>query len=286
MSANFSLIIEAEELYRNLDNPDWVIVDCRFNLLDPGWGEKEYEALHIPNAVYADLNRDLSGEKTAFSGRHPLPDAEKIQQVFSSLGISSLKQVVVYDTTGGSFAARLWFMLKLYGHANVAVLDGGFTFWHAQGYPFESGHRMNTREEFNGINHPELYVTTPMVEKRIHDPEWRVIDARAHERYAGIVEPIDPVAGHIPGALNRFHELNLTPEGLFKPAEQLRAEFTPLIDLAHPEKTIVYCGSGVTSAHHLIAMQLAGFPPPKLYIGSWSEWIRDPNRPVVHSETP
>ncbi len=285
-SKEYSLIISAAELSRNLQNPDWVIVDCRFSLADPDWGETEYQALHIPGAVYAHLDRDLAGSKTPETGRHPLPSDKKTTQVFSALGIDSSKQVIVYDATSGSFAARLWFMLNLYGHQRVAVLDGGFAYWHMQGYPIESVDHHNLPAQFSGSFHPEMVMTTPQMEQLIHDKDWRIIDARTHERYAGESEPIDPVAGHIPGALNRFHELNLDQNGLFKPDQTLKEEFMPLLDPQHIENTVVYCGSGVTSCHHLIAMKKAGLPLPKLYVGSWSEWIRDPARPIKQDKEP
>lgn len=285
-SEEFDLIISAEQLLNHLQDPDFVIVDCRFNLSDPGWGAIEYQALHIPGAVYADLNRDLAAPRTPASGRHPLPSEEQMTDVFSRMGIDGSKQVVCYDATSGSFAARLWFMLKLCGHENAAVLDGGFVHWHAGGFPIESGVNTNPPAHFLPKMHPEMIVSSVQVEALRLDPHWRIIDARAPERYAGVNEPIDPVAGHIPGAFNRFHELNLNPEGLFKSPGQLREEFSPLILPEHPENTIAYCGSGVTSAHHLIAMRLAGYPMPKLYVGSWSEWIRDPARPIKAEKTP
>lgn len=282
----YTLLISAAELARHLHQPDWVIVDCRFSLAEPDWGETEYKSIHIPGAVYAHLDRDLSGPKTPDVGRHPLPTAEKVFKVFSNLGIDNSRQVVVYDATSGSFAARLWFMLNLYGFTRVAVLDGGLVYWHAQGYPIESGENHNPAARFEGVYHPELMVTTAQVEQLIGNKDWRIIDARAAERYAAETEPIDPVKGHIPGALNRFHELNLDRDSLFKSPEQLKEEFIPLLNPEHPENTIVYCGSGVTSGHHLIAMKLAGLPAPKLYVGSWSEWIRDPSRPIKQDKKP
>jgi len=285
-SRDYSLIVSAEEVLANLLNPDWIIVDCRFSLADPTWGEAEYRALHIPGAVYADLDRDLSGTKTPAIGRHPLPSPQKTFEIFSKLGIDDSKQVVVYDATSGSFAARLWFMLKLYGFSRVAVLDGGFVFWHMQGFPIESGENHNPPAEFKGSYNPEMIVTTAQMERMIEDRDWHIIDARASERYAGDTEPIDPVAGHIPGALNRFHEFNLNGDGLFKSPNQLKDEFQPLLDRQHPERTVMYCGSGVTSCHHIIAMVLAGYPMPRLYPGSWSEWIRDPSHPIKQDRNP
>ncbi|MEN6570459.1 MAG: sulfurtransferase [Anaerolineaceae bacterium] len=283
---SYDLIISAEDLLKHLNDPKFVIVDCRFNLAEPDWGAIEYQALHIPGAVYADLDHDLAAPRTSTTGRHPLPSEEQMVTVFSRLGIDHSKQVICYDATSGSFAARLWFMLKFCGHETTAVLDGGFVNWHARGYPIESGINTNPPANFIPKMHPEMIVDTADVESLHLDTHWRLIDARAPERYAGINEPIDPVSGHIPGALNRFHEWNLNADGLFKSPGELRKEFAPLVDPEHPENTIAYCGSGVTSAHHLIAMRLAGFPMPKLYVGSWSEWIRDPARPIKVDKTP
>lgn len=277
----FDLIIQAEELFRHLHDPDYVIVDCRTNLSDPGWGQKDYTLNHILGAVYADLNLDLSGPRTALTGRHPIPSKEQMEAVFSRLGINSASQVVVYDTTSGSFAGRCWFLLKYCGHEKVALLDGGFNHWRDRGYPTETGTNVNAAREFVAELHSDMLVTTSQVENLRLDPHWRLIDARAPERYAGISEPIDPVAGHIHGALNRFHELNLTAEGVFKSPSHLKEEFSPLLLPDAPENTILYCGSGVTSIHDLIAMKLAGLPTPRLYAGSWSEWIRDPKHPIT-----
>ena len=276
----FDLIIQAEELFRHLHDPNYVIVDCRFNLSDPTWGENDYSLHHIPGAVYADLNRDLSAPRTSRSGRHPLPSKEQMEAVFSRMGIDAARQVVVYDTTSGSIAGRFWFLLKYCGHEKVALLDGGFVRWGSKGFPIETKVNKNPARKFIAELHPEMLVTTSQVEDLHRDPHWRLIDARAPERYAGSSEPIDPVAGHIPGAMNRFHENNLTGEGVYKSPAQLKQEYSPLLLTDAPENTILYCGSGVTSVHDLIAMKLAGFPTPRLYIGSWSEWIRDPKHPV------
>jgi len=283
---NYTLIVDAADLLRNLHDPDWVVVDCRFSLVDPDWGDTEYKALHIPGAVYAHLDRDLAGQKTPNTGRHPLPSSEEIMKTFSALGIDDSKQVVVYDATSGSYAARLWFMLKLYGFKNVAVLNGGFIYWHMQGYPIEAGENHNSPVQFKGTFQPEMIITTRQMESLVGNEKWRIIDARSAERYAGETETIDPVAGHIPGALNRFHELNLGADSLFKSSAQLKAEFEPLLDMNHPENTVVYCGSSVTACHHIVGMLLAGFPMPKLYVGSWSEWIRDPSRPIKQDKNP
>jgi thiosulfate/3-mercaptopyruvate sulfurtransferase len=275
------VIISCKELSENLSRKDWVIVDCRFDLMTPDWGQEEFQALHIPGAVYADLDRDLSGLKTPSTGRHPLPEPADFCSAMSSLGIDEHTRVIAYDATSGSFAARLWFMLRLHGHTNVSILDGGFIQWHKQGYAIESGDNQNAPLSFTGSPNMEMIVTTSQMEKIHTDPEWLVIDARTPERYRGEQEPIDPVAGHIPGAVCRFHGENVGVDGLFHSPETLKSAFTELTKGHDPRKVAIYCGSGVTSCHHLVAMAYAGLPQPKLYVGSWSEWIRDPHHPIA-----
>jgi thiosulfate/3-mercaptopyruvate sulfurtransferase len=277
----FDTIISCAELDKNLGNPGWVLVDCRFDLAAPEWGFEEYQQLHIPGAVYADLDKDLAGHKTPSTGRHPLPKPADFCESMSRLGIDSSTQVIVYDATSGSYAARLWFLLRLYGHPQVALLDGGFAEWHKQGLTIEDGINHNKRREFRGTPDEKLIVSTSDMERLYSDPRWLLIDARAGERFRGEQETIDPVAGHIPNAVNRFHGENVSPDGLFLPAAQLKEDFSNLTNGFAPENTVVYCGSGVTSCHHLVAMAIAGLPQPKLYAGSWSEWIRDPNRPIA-----
>jgi thiosulfate/3-mercaptopyruvate sulfurtransferase len=277
----FDTIISCAELDKNLANPGWVLVDCRFDLAAPEWGFEEYQQLHIPGAVYADLDKDLAGRKTASTGRHPLPKPVDFCESMSRLGINSSTQVIVYDATSGSYAARLWFLLRLYGHDRVALLDGGFAEWHKQGFTIESGINQNKRREFRGTPDDRLVLSTADMEKVYADPRWLLIDARSGERFRGEQETIDPIAGHIPNAINRFHGENMSAEGLFLPTAQLKEEFSNLTKGFAPENTVVYCGSGVTSCHHLVAMAIAGLPQPKLYAGSWSEWIRDSHRPIA-----
>lgn len=274
-------IISCKELNGSLTSGDWVIVDCRFDLAAPEWGFEEYQQLHIPGAVYADLDRDFSGKKTPFTGRHPLPKPSDFCAAMSRLGIAENTQVIVYDATSGSYAARLWFMLRLYGHLNVALLDGGFSEWRKLGFAIESGTNQNKTRNFNGTPDDKLILTTTDIEKIINQPDWLLIDARSGERFRGELETIDPIAGHIPGAVNRFHGENMGADGIFLPAAQLKEEFSNLTKGYTPENIVVYCGSGVTSCHHLVAMAIAGLPQPKLYAGSWSEWIRDPAHPVA-----
>jgi len=274
-------IISCRELFNNLENKNLVTVDCRFDLTAPDWGGKEYEQLHIPGAVYAHLDRDLSGTKTPQTGRHPFPEPLDFRRAMSRLGISNDSQVIVYDATSGSFAARLWFMLKYYGHSAVAVLDGGFPAWCKAGFPIQSGVNSNPPGNFTGNPDPGMIISTAEMENIHTKPDWRVIDARSAERYRGEQEVIDPVAGHIPNAVNRFHGLNVDSNGLFRSTADLKKEFSDMTKGYVPEKIVVYCGSGVTSCHHLVAMSIAGPPLPKLYAGSWSEWIRDPKHPIT-----
>lgn len=281
----YTHIIDVHALHQNLTNRSWVIIDCRFDLADPDWGFQDYKLGHIPGAVYAHLDHDLSGPRTASNGRHPLPDPTVFRETLGRLGVDFNKQVVVYDTAGGSFAARLWWMLKYYGHSLVAVLDGGFQAWTAGMHPIENGSRTNQGTVFTGEPDPSMLVPTAEMEVLTSDGQTTVIDARAPERFRGEVEPLDPVAGHIPGAVNRFHQDNLGPDGQFLPPEIMKSEFLPLLKQSPPDQAVVYCGSGVTSCHHLLAMQAAGLPMARLYAGSWSEWIRDPKHPITTGET-
>jgi thiosulfate/3-mercaptopyruvate sulfurtransferase len=281
----FETIISCSDLLTHLHTSGWVIVDCRFDLAAPEWGEEEYRELHIPGAVYTNADNDLSGAKTPQTGRHPLPEPADFLATLSRLGIDNQTQVIVYDASQGSFASRLWFLLRFYGHTQVAVLDGSFTEWMKQGLPIESGWESNLPKVFIGSPHPEMIVTTSEVEQNLGKADWLLIDARAAERFSGKQETIDPVAGHIPGAVNRFWGQNLSKDGLFLPAETLKEQFSALTQGISPDKTVVYCGSGVTSAHHLVAAAIAGLPQPRLYAGSWSEWIRDPEHPIVQKET-
>jgi thiosulfate/3-mercaptopyruvate sulfurtransferase len=277
----FTTIISTEELAQHFNQPGWVIVDCRFDLKEPDWGYTEYRNYHIPHAVYAHLDKDLASPVTPETGRHPLPDPDVMAERLGKWGIGSDTQVVVYDTTGGSYAVRLWFQLRMLGHSGVAVLDGSFQKWQKEGRPLRSGIETNAPKKFTPHPNYSLVVDAAQVDKIRQDPAYRLVDARAPERYHGETEPIDPVAGHIPGAVNRFHGSNLSPEGTFLPPETLRRQFRDLIGDTDPQNVVVYCGSGVTSCHHILAMEIAGLPGVKLYPGSWSEWIRDANRPVA-----
>jgi thiosulfate/3-mercaptopyruvate sulfurtransferase len=281
----YETILSCADLFTNLNTKDWVIMDCRFDLMHPEWGEENYLEMHIPGAVYANVDSDLSGAKSPLTGRHPLPDPQDFLKSMSRLGIDNNTQVIAYDSTAGSFAARLWFLLRFYGYTKVAVLDGGFSEWMKQKLPYESGIHQNKPGHFTGTPRTDWIVTTADVENNLGKPGWLLVDARAPERFAGKQETIDSVAGHIPGAVDHFYGLNLDPNGLFLPAETLKNQYSALIKGFNPENTAVYCGSGVTSCHNLLAMAIAGLPQPRLYAGSWSEWIRNPQHSVIQKET-
>jgi thiosulfate/3-mercaptopyruvate sulfurtransferase len=271
----FTTLVSTAVLAAHLDEP--VIVDCRAKLDDEGWGEREYAASHIPGAVYADLNRDLSGRKTGSNGRHPLPEPDALAQTFGRLGITSGRQVIAYDHDNGQWASRLWWLLRWLGHDAVTVLDGGFAKWIAEGRPTAHGMERNAARVFTATPRPEMTVDVDAVASRAGSREWRLIDARAPERYRGETEPIDRVPGHIPGAVNRFYGGNVAADKTFKTPEQLRAEFAPAIGDTPPDHVICY---GVTACHNLLAMEHAGIHGAKLYVGSWSEWSADPGRAV------
>jgi thiosulfate/3-mercaptopyruvate sulfurtransferase len=282
----FTTLIDVASL-RDL-RAESVVLDCRFDLAKPGAGLKAYIAAHIPGARYADLNRDLASPVTADSGRHPLPSPAALTQFLVSLGIGDETQVIVYDDANGSFAARAWWLLNWLGHSHVAVLDGGFKAWVASGGAVESGEPVTPvaagAKRFTARLRPETVMTAAEVLQAAEDPRRLLVDARAPERFAGSVEPIDPVAGHVPGAVNHPFTSNLTSESRFLPAAELRRLWLERLAGRAPHDMIAMCGSGVTACHNLLAMSLAGLPGAKLYAGSWSEWIRDPGRPVARTD--
>ncbi len=277
---DFQTLIDAEQLHRRLDDPEWVIVDCRFSLDNPERGRREYAAAHIPGAVYAHLDHDLSGRVVpGVTGRHPLPEIETFSQKLSGWGVGSGVQVIAYDDSGGAIAARLWWLLQYLGHEPAAVLDGGWQAWQAAGHPTQSGTHQPIGRKFRPRLRPELLVTTEMVAHKTQDPRWLIVDSRAADRFRGVREPIDPIAGRIPGAVNAPHA-GTVADGHFLPEQLLRQRFQQLLGPVPPEHVIFYCGSGVTAARNLLGMAHAGLGLGRLYAGSWSEWITDPTRPV------
>jgi thiosulfate/3-mercaptopyruvate sulfurtransferase len=279
----FTTLISTENLAGHLDDPAWAIVDCRFDLADTDWGEQQYLAGHLPGAAYAHLDRDLSGPKTGTNGRHPLPEIETFKARLGQWGIGPGVQVVAYDQDNGMYASRLWWLLRFLGHEAVAVLDGGVAKWRAEDRPLRAGPEAREPRTFVGEPRYEMRLTAADVEMWRKLPSRRLIDARAPERFRGETEPLDRVAGHIPGALNYFYKDNVNLNGTFLAPEKLRAQFQALLGDIAAENTAVYCGSGVSAAHDLLAMEVAGLRGEKLYAGSWSEWCSDPARPVETS---
>jgi thiosulfate/3-mercaptopyruvate sulfurtransferase len=277
---NFTTLIQVDDLARNLDNPQWVLFDCRHELSDPNFGAAAYAQSHIPGARFAHLDRDLSAPLTGSNGRHPLPDSRRFADWLGQMGVDAGKQVVAYDHAGGAYAARLWWMLRWLGHDRVAVLDGGWNAWTKAGHPVAREAPQSAPTRFIGQPRSSC-VDADFVLAHLDKPDMLLIDARSNDRFQGRNETIDSVGGHIPGARNRFFRDNLDPHGFFRPATQLRAEFLKVIDAARPADVVHQCGSGVSACHNLLAMEIAGLGGSKLYPGSWSEWIADGSRPIA-----
>jgi thiosulfate/3-mercaptopyruvate sulfurtransferase len=273
-------LVAADELARNLDSAEWVVCDCRHDLADYGAGRRAYEESHIPGARFLHLDEDLSGPKTGINGRHPLPHPLTFALRVGALGIDNTKQVVAYDASGGSYAARLWWMLRWVGHTRVAVLDGGWQAWIGGGYPVTAEKPLVQPTTYTLRPRPDFAVDAAAVAAQLKDVDSAVLDARSEDRFRGENETLDPVAGHIPGALNRFFKSNLDGSGRFKSPETLRQEFSAVLGQRDPRAIVHQCGSGVTACHNLLAMEHAGLTGSKLYPGSWSEWVSDPSRPV------
>jgi thiosulfate/3-mercaptopyruvate sulfurtransferase len=282
----FTTLISTDVLASRILDPAFAIVDCRFKLDDPAWGEQECSITHIPGAVYADLDRDLSSAKTGTNGRHPLPDARSLAAMLGRFGITSGVQVVACDQTNGMFASRLWWLLRWLGHDAVAVLDGGIAKWIAEGRATESNveRRERAPATFTGSPRADMVVDVNGVAALAGRPDWRLVDARAPERFRGDVEPLDNVAGHIPGARNHFFQGNLDERGLLRSPEELRGLLQGAIAGVPADHVVCYCGSGVTACHNLLAMEHAGMRGAKLYPGSWSEWSADSKRPVAKGD--
>ncbi|UVW30343.1 sulfurtransferase [Massilia sp. H6] len=282
----YQTLISATDLARHIDQPDWVVVDCRHDLADPAAGRDGYAIGHLPGAVFANLDTDLSGAKLGpdgeFRGRHPLPDKQALLETLRALGVNDNSQVVAYDAHGGMFAARLWWLLRWLGHEAVAVLDGGMAAWQSLGQPLSTEVPSRARGTIASGAPLVSTVTLRDVMDNIETGERSVIDARAADRFRGENETIDPVGGHIPGAKNRFFKDNLQPDGRFKDASTLRAELAPLVP--DPARAIMQCGSGVTACHNLLALEVAQMPGAALYPGSWSEWVADATRPVARGD--
>ncbi|HEY2679371.1 MAG TPA: sulfurtransferase [Steroidobacteraceae bacterium] len=287
----FTTLIDVSSLKRVLDEPWIAVIDCRFDLAKPDAGRLAYLAGHIAKARYADLNRDLSAPVRPDSGRHPLPEPPILAATLGRLGIGNGSQVIAYDDSGGSFAARLWWMLRWMGHTAAAVLDGGFQAWLASGGALSAGEEPPAHPGGREVGFvPRLddnaVLRVAEVAARLSDPRFSLVDARAAERFAGTVEPIDTVAGHVPGAVNHPFSENLGKDGRFLPVAELRRLWLKRLEGKEPANAAAMCGSGVTACHNLLALEVAALSGAKLYAGSWSEWIRDSNRPVARDLKP
>lgn len=279
-------LVGAGELVRHLDDPAWLIIDCRFDLADSDAGYRAYLAGHIPGARYAHLESDLSAPVTAGSGRHPLPDPGRLSLILGRWGVDGGSQVVAYDRNTGPFAARLWWLLRWLGHSRVAVLDGGMDGWRAAGLPVSTDVPASHAASFKAVRDDSRWVSTAFVQAHLGRDDCTLVDARAAARYAGETEPLDPVAGHIPGALNRPFMDNLDEHGALRSAADLRREFRALLAGQEPYRVVHMCGSGVTACHNLLAMETAGLAGSRLYAGSWSEWVRAGSRPTAGGRDP
>lgn len=278
--ADYSLLIGARELAAHLDAPGWRVLDCRYDLADPAFGGRAYAQAHVPRALFLDLERDLSGQKSGRNGRHPLPERDAFAARLGVLGVDQTHQVVAYDDAGGMFAARLWWMLRWLGHDRVAVLDGGLQAWLSAGLAVteEAASEAPTQFVPRQGSRP---VEVSEVAARLDSPNSLLIDARSPDRFRGENEVLDPVGGHIPGARNRYFRDNIGADLRFKAAAALRTDFAALLGATDPAEVIHQCGSGVTACHNILAMEIAGLCGSRLYAGSWSEWCADPSRPVA-----
>jgi len=262
-------------------HPEWRVFDCRHDLANPALGEQQYAEGHVPGALFAHLDRDLSGPKTGKNGRHPLPEPKVFVAWLGKQGLQLADQVVCYDGGGGTMASRLWWMLRWVGHQSVAVLDGGFAKWQQEGRPVSAEIPERASASYPGRAQTSMVAYLSHVEKKLK--RAALLDARAPARYRGEQEPIDPVAGRIPGAKNRPNNDNLSAEGIFKKPEVLRTEFEAVLAGRNPGEVINYCGSGVSACHNALAMEIAGLTGSRVYPGSWSEWSADPTRPISRS---
>lgn len=281
----YTTLISTADLAENHPNSNWAIIDCRFDLGQPDAGRQAYQHSHIPGAVYAHLDADLSGPIIAGqTSRHPLPNIDKLTETLSAWGIDAQTQLVAYDDKGGAIAARLWWMLRWMGHEAVAVLDGGWPRWVRENRPMTSGNESRAARQFVARPQNNLLIEMDAVRANLNQADFQLFDSRAAARYRGEQEPIDPIAGHIPGAVSCPFAENLSEGGTFLPPDQLRARFERQFGETKATEAVFYCGSGVTAAHNLLAVAHAGLGPARLYAGSWSEWITQADVPVAQGE--
>ncbi len=274
-------LVSVAGLAAHLNDVSWIVCDCRHDLADTEAGRRAYRESHIPGARFVHLDEDLSAPRTGRNGRHPLPDPQPFVRRLGELGVDSAKQVVAYDASGGYYAARLWWMLRWLGHEAAAVLDGGWNAWLSAPHSITNQIPAIEAARFTARARTDLARDANYVAANLGKPGPLLLDARAPNRYRGEYETLDPVAGHIPGAANRFFQLNLDADGGFKPPAALRQDFEVILGAVPPSEVVHYCGSGVTACHNLLAMEIAGLPGSRLYPGSWSEWCSDPSRPVA-----
>ena len=275
------MLINTQDLRQHLADPEWVVVDCRFNLAKPDAGYQAYKAAHIPGAHYANLDRDLAAPKYQGSGRHPLPSATALCDTLARWGIERRSTVIAYDDSGGAIAARLWWLLRWVGHERAGLLDGGWPAWSASGFDVSADEPPKRSGRFDGTVGQMPAVSTDEVVSNLKTRDFLLIDARAASRFAGQDETIDPVAGHVPGAMSLPFQGNLTAEGRFQSPRILRERFSAALAGRPVQDVVSMCGSGVTACHNLFALELAGMPGARLYGGSWSEWIASPGRPIA-----
>ncbi len=282
-----STLVSVDELVAHLDDPNWRIFDCRHDLANTEYGAQAYAKGHIPGAFFLHCDRDLSGPLTGKNGRHPLPDIEAFARRMSECGITPDTQVVAYDNEASAFAARLWWLLRWLGHDKVALLDGGLPGWKRAKQPLDTSVRQVEPTQFVPRPRPEMLVDTAYVEQHLGSTGMLLLDARSEDRYAGQNERLDPVAGHIPGSINRFYYDCLDDAAIyFKTADELRAEFADLLGERDPRTLVHLCGSGVTACVNVLGMERAGLKDSKLYAGSWSEWCSDSTRPATTGDQP
>jgi len=280
----FNTLVTTEELAAHIDDPDWLIFDCRFTLTEAGAGRKNYAQAHIPGAIYVHLEEDLSSAISNTSGRHPLPDADSLSKKLSAWGVDNTKQLIVYDDAFGAIAGRMWWILRWLGHTKIALLEGGLPVWLRDGHATTERLPILTPAIFQPQINTSLVVNTDDVEAMMNDDSYLIIDARSEERFEGVLEPFDKVAGHIPGALNVPYDDNLSVSGGFETQEELYESYSDRVNDLKNENIIHMCGSGVTACHNILAMEHAGLTGSRLYAGSWSEWITNSTRPIATGE--
>ena len=279
---SYKTIINAEDLISNINNEEFVIFDCRCDIKDTSYGIEAYNDGHIPNAIFLDIDRDMASEKSPSSGRHPLPDPKALSDKLSQWGVDNTKQLIIYDDAGGAFAGRAWWVFRWLGHqGGVAVLNGGIGGYISAGGKLDKSQSARPRVEYTYSVDDSLHVDIDEVIDAQFKVNTTLIDARSKERYLGIKDPVDPIAGHVPGAISHPLGNNLDKNGFFKTPDELKLNFSKLLGDNNSTELISMCGSGITACHNILAMEIAGLKGVKLYVGSWSEWITDSSRPIA-----